>query len=80
MKFANKERIKEIAPAITTQTAMLFECIISNFNIETERQKQDGYLYFLGMRGVLEAQGIITPQQSIELWKYAESFMKGGEN
>ena len=80
MTFANKEKIQEIAPAITRQTAMLFECIISNFNIESQRQRQDGMLYFLGMRDALEAQGIITPQQSAELREYAESFMKGGEN
>ena len=80
MKFAKKETIKEIVPAITNQTAMLFECIISNFNIENERQKQDGWLFFLGMRDALEAQGIITPQQNVELRHYAESFLKGGEN
>lgn len=79
-RFACIEKIQGIAPALCWQTAKLMEVIINNYEVETERQRQDGILFFLGMRDALEAQGIITPQQSAELREYAESFMKGGEN
>ena len=79
-RFACIEKIQGIAPALCWQTAKLMEVIINNYEVETERQRQDGILYFLGMRDALESEGIITPQQSKELREYAESFMKGGEN
>lgn len=79
-RFACIEKIQGIAPALCWQTAKLMEVIINNYEVETERQRQDGILYFLGMRDALEAQGIITPNQSKELREYAESFMKGCEN
>lgn len=83
-RFACIEKIQEIAPALCWQTAKLMEVIINNFNVETERQRQDGTLYFLGMRDALEAQGIITPQQSKELREYMTKITsqteEGGEN
>lgn len=83
-RFACIEAIQGIAPTLCWQTAKLMEVIINNFHVETERQKQDGTLYFLGMRDALEAQGIITPQQSADLRKYmtkiASQTEEGGEN
>lgn len=76
MRWATAEDVQNIAPAVNRKTAhVMADSLNFQLGVKDAWAKETQMLCFLAMRRVLEFEGHITPEQSIQLCTFAKGIV-----